>query len=229
MSLKSRLFTFYLLWLLIVLIGPLTVLRNTSLDLLFSNSVVFINTLQRFSGTMAFSLIFIQIILGKEMNKMVQLIGAKAYWIHVLQGLTIYSLILIHPTMYILFNYSLTKNLFDSLLLIMPTFRDQAEIYLVFGKSAFLIFSLTVGAAYFRTKPFLRKYWDKIHLLNYFVFYFVFYHARVGSDLGSQPFDTFYWIAFVIITYIVIKRFAYKVTALFQDKNIEKQSGIIKS
>ncbi|KKQ43367.1 MAG: hypothetical protein US60_C0003G0011 [Microgenomates group bacterium GW2011_GWC1_37_8] len=221
MSFKYRVYIFYAIWFIIVLSGPVTIFRNTSFSSIFSNEILFINILQRLTATVAFSLIFIQIILGSQMDRLVQLIGAKAYKIHISQGLVIYGLVLIHPLFENIIVYKVSKSLTDSLLVFIPSFETQREILLVFGRSAFLLATLAVIAAYFRTKPFFRRNWRAFHILNYLVFYSVFYHARIGSDLASQPFDSVYWLSLVLVSGTLVYRFIHpKIVKMKQKRAI---------
>ena len=219
MDVRTRRYIFYAIWFLLLSLPLITFLKNTNLSTAFSNPVLILNTFQRLTGMTAYILLFIQIMLGAFMDHWVQVIGAKAYKFHITQGLFIYGLVLVHPTLYLLITYQLTNNLLQSFLVILPSFKNQTETLLVFGKTALLLLTVSVTAAYFRTKPFFRRNWKAFHILNYLVFYLVFYHARIGTDLASQPFDTFYWLALFLVTMTIIYKLFYpRLFKMFQQK-----------
>src|SRR3989344_1568906 len=209
MSITVRRYIFYTIWFFIILSGPITVFRNTSAESFFSSSIVMTNTFQRLTGLLAFSLIFIQIALGAHMNRFIQIIGAKAYRIHTLQGLVTYGFMFVHPLFQNIIVYQVSKSFTESLLVFVPSMGSQRDVLLVFGRMAFLLGTISVIAAFFRRK------WRAFHILNYLVFYLVFYHARVGSDLASQPFDLVYWAAFIFVSGTIFYRFTFRLVKKF--------------
>lgn len=224
MSVRTRRYFFYAVWFLLLLVPLVTFARNFKLDKALSSSVLLLNSFQRLTGMTAYILLFIQITLGAFMDKWVQVIGAKVYKLHTTQGLFAYGLVLIHPTLYFLITYDLTKSVSRVLLLFLPSFKTQQEILLLFGKTAFVLSTISVTAAYLRTKPFFRRNWRAFHNLNYLVFYSVFYHARVGTDLGSQPFDAVYWLAFATVSGTLLYRFVFPLVKIFMPEKIVSEN-----
>ena len=195
MSLKAKRYIFFTIWFLIIISGPLTVFLNTPYENALSNEKVLINVFQRTTGLLAFSLIFIQIVIGAYMDKWVQIIGAKAYNLHVTQGLFTYGFVLVHPILNSALTYAVSKSVRDVILGLVPSFSSQREVFLVYGRVAFVLVTISVIAGYFRTKPFFRKNWKAFHILNYLSFILVAFHSKgVGSDMGSFPFNFLYWI-----------------------------------
>lgn len=204
MNLSRRKYIFLTLWALVVLSGPIAVLRNTPLDNITIDSINFFNFLQRISGVLLFSLIFTQIILGSQMDKMNQIVGSKAYWFHITQGVGIFFLVLFHPLMELVITYQISESILKALAIFIPRLNTQNEVYLTFGKLGVVILCLTISAGYFRTKQILRRYWHTIHLLNYALFYLVYYHMRVGQDITTPPFLWVTWLALVSVTMSLI-------------------------
>ena len=129
MTLRQKRIFWFFVWLLIILSGPVTVLRNILTEFP-QDYVAFINIFQRVTGLLAFSLIFVQIMLGSFMSRWVQILGARAYKVHITQGLITYGFIFIHP----IFNVIITKQrvgALGSVLSLLPNFSTQREIILL--------------------------------------------------------------------------------------------------
>ena len=211
MSVHTRRKIFYVAWFLLLCTPVITFLKNTDISKAFSDPVLVLNSFQRLTGMTAFILLFIQIILGLFMDRWVQIIGSKAYKFHITQGLLTYGLVLIHPTLYLLITYEVSKNVLKTLSALLPSLASPSDILLVFGRTAFVLLTISVTAAYFRTKPFFRRNWRAFHILNYLVFYLIAFHAKVGTDLASQPFDSVYWLAIITVSAAVAYRFIYPI------------------
>jgi len=205
MNLNTRKKVFLIIWIIILLLGPITVLVNTSYESL-TNPLVLTNFFQRLTGLTAYTLLGIQIILGSNMDRFVQVVGARAYKLHITQGLITYGFVLFHPLLENLLVYQITRSLVSAIQVFIPSFTTQRDIFLVFGRTAFILLTIAVFASYFRTKTFFRRNWRAFHILNYLVFYLVFIHARVGSDVKSFPFVLVYWLLIIIVSFSVILR-----------------------
>ncbi len=208
MNFRIGRYVFYFTWLGLLFIPFITVTKNTSFVQAIENPILLTNFFQRITGLLAFTLLFMQIMIGSHMTRFLQIIGAKAYKLHITQGLITYGLVLIHPFLYFLINYQISNNLFTSLLVILPSFKNQTEIFLVFGKVAFTLLTISVCAAYFRTKPLFRRNWRAFHILNYLVFFLILIHARVGTDFTTPPFLYVYWLATILVSGTVIYKIA---------------------
>ncbi len=199
-----------LCWLLILLVGPITLFVNTTLSEVFSNPIQLINFFQRLTGLLAFSLLFVQLLLGSYMNFWQRYLGAKTFKYHVIEGLVSYGLFLGHPLLYVVFTYRLVGKLTTFILPNLDINTPVYELYLTYGRIGFLLLTIGVVAGLLRNKPFLRAHWRKFHILNYFAFFFVAVHAyNVGTDVRTFPFSFLFWIAIVVITATVFRRFVY--------------------
>ncbi len=197
-------------WILILLIGPITLFVKLNLTEVFSNSVQLINFFQRISGLTLFSLLFCQILLGSFMSSWTRYLGPKTFRYHIVQGLSTYGLLLAHPLLYVAFTYQTVGKLTTFILPNLEINTPIYELYLTYGRIALILLTIGVFAGYFRHKPFMRANWHKFHLLNYFSFFFVAIHAwNVGTDVKSPPFSIFYWVAISVITIVVFRRFLY--------------------
>lgn len=200
---------FYTVWIVVLLLGPLTVFANSGTSV-FSDPVLLVNFFQRVTGLLAFSLLFVQILLGSFNSYFVRFMGGNAIRFHIAQGIISYLLFLAHPLLYVVFTYQtlgiITTFIWPNLSMNSLTY----ELSLSYGRIGFLLLSLGVVAGYFRTHPFFRRNWKKLHILNYFAFFFVSYHAyKLGSDTMTPPFNLLFWGANIGVTATVFKRFIY--------------------
>lgn len=197
---KKRLF--YLLWLFLILSGPITLLNNYPLANIFNNTASVVLFFQRLTALIAFVLLFYQVIMGAYMDKLMQIIGSRIYRLHVVQGIVAFSLVLIHPIFYTI-NYAFLTGKFRSF--IFPNFSSTLELNINFGRYALVFLTFAVFASYFRTKYRLRRNWLKLHILNYVAFVFVSYHAfKVGSDVMSPPFVYVFWLANISVSLTIL-------------------------
>ena len=211
MTLKQKRIFWFTIWLLVLLSGPFTVLKNTDLSTAISSDLLFVNLFQRLTGVVAFTLIFIQITLGSLMERWIKILGAKAFRAHVTEGIITYTFIFIHPLMQMYFDYS-ARGLFGALLTLFP----GRDIYLNLGKVGFLLLTVGVIAAYFRTKPFFRRNWRTFHVLNYIAFFSIFIHSRnLGSDVNSLPFAILHKSSVFIVVFIISYKLYLKLSRKF--------------
>ena len=204
------------------------ILSNTSLEQALGNPIILTNIFQRITGLLAFTLLFMQIMIGAHMNRWVQIIGAKAYKIHITQGLVSYGFMLIHPLFESAIVYQVSRSLTEAILTLKPSIATQRDLLLTFGRTSFVLVTIAVIASYFRTKPFFRRNWRAFHILNYLAFFLVFFHARVGTDTFTPPFLYVYWLATTLVSGTLIYKvfspiiarlvFKFKVTDKAQEK-----------
>lgn len=186
---------FLIVWIIVIAMGPVTLLLNFPLDKIFATQTSTISFFQRLVGLLLFSLIFTQIVIGSNMPKFIELFSGKIFRFHVVEGIVAYSLMILHPILGSLNGVSL-----------LPVFVRYELLYNL-GRFAFVLFTLAVFAALLRTQPFLTRHWRKFHILNYVAFYLIAIHSYfVGSDTKSLPFVIFWWMAVVVITLLIIKK-----------------------
>ena len=194
----------YSAFVLVIVVGPLTVLLDPGFDT--SNQLILINTFLRMFGLLAFSVLFIQIVLGSNMSWFTNVIGAKAYKYHIVLAFSVLFLIILHPLFYSLL--LLAKSGVNGLLsAFFPSgLFGKEEVYISLGRISFSILVLVFIAGYYRTKPILRRNWKKVHLLSIAAFFLVAIHSwNIGSDVGSIPFVWFYFLAVFAVVLIAIR------------------------
>jgi predicted ferric reductase len=216
-----------MIWLFIVLSGPVAVLRLTPINIAFQSPEMLTYSFQRITGLIAYSLLFIQIVLGSKMGYWVQMLGARAYGLHVRQGLIAYAFILLHPLLNSAFIYLVSANISDAIASFLPSVADRREQFLNIGRLSFVLLTLSIAVARLRTKPFFRRNWHYYHYLNYVVFFMIFIHARgVGSDVATFPFSIVFFGAPLVVGGLLIVK-GYKGVAtkyLLENKNYGTKS-----
>ena len=183
------------IWLLILSSGPITVLFNTPISTALNDDILFVNFLQRIFGLLAFTMLGSQIILGSNMKWWIRMVGAKAYRYHITEGIVAYLFILLHPLMQVILYFKAEGPYFGLL-----AFIFEKNVFINLGKLAFILLTISIIAAYFRTKPFFRKNWNKLHLLNYFSFFIIAFHSwAIGTDVKTYPFVTIYTLMIICV------------------------------
>lgn len=207
---------FLVIWIALLIFPVYTVISRTpNLELTFSKPNLMFNFLQRSSGLIIFTLLPIQIILGSFMRRLTERFGSWVFWVHITQAMLVYSLILFHPVFHLLLLWKSTGTLdpfyiFTDFCLICET---KQELYLTAGRIAFFLFTFAYFAGKFRTIETLRKHWKKLHILNFFAFFLVAFHAKkLGSDIHSVYYYWYYWTAVGVVTAVSL----YKLFRFFQ-------------
>ncbi|HET7098945.1 MAG TPA: hypothetical protein VFI61_01775 [Patescibacteria group bacterium] len=200
---------FYTLWLLLLSLGPIVVFKNTpSVDLIMKNPTVMFNVVQRIVGLSAFTLLFVQIILGSFMTKLATRFGGWIFSFHIFEGILIYGLIILHPTLFVIFNYFAGHGIdpFYVFTEVCVLCRNRFELFYTLGRVSFWLISISVFAGLFRTAtPWLRVNWKKLHVINFLSFILISIHSiGVGTDIGTFPFSFFHGPAIAIISGIIV-------------------------
>lgn len=173
-------------------------------------SIEIINLLQRITGLTAFALLFIQLVVGSNMDYFRSKLGEKALKIHIVNGILTYLFILLHPLLMVLMMYVGYSKLdpFYVFVDICVLCDGIYEYYINFGRLAFLFTTIAVFAGLFRgVNMWMRKNWRKLHILNYFAFYFVSIHSyNIGSDSSDPLFTYIFWTAQIVVLVSVVKK-----------------------
>ncbi|HKC04728.1 MAG TPA: hypothetical protein VKC54_02560 [Patescibacteria group bacterium] len=199
---------FYILWLGALSLVPISILSNTSFSEALKVPATFVNFIQRFLGLTAFTLMFFQVILGAFMDFWTEKLGGWVFKFHIMEGITIYTLIVLHPISFMVFNYFIGHGLnpffvFVDFCILCST---KIDLYYTLGRTAFWLLNISVWAALFRTAtPFMRVNWRKFHILNYLVFLIVGLHGFfLGTDFSYMPFIIFAIPAYITVLGIII-------------------------
>jgi len=209
---------FYIIWLGVLSLVPISILANTSVSEALKNPATLTNFIQRFLGLTAFTLMFFQVILGSFMSYWTQKLGGWIFNFHILEGVTVYTLIILHPLTFMVFNYFIGHgfNPFFVLVDFCILCSNRIDFYYTLGRTAFWLLNITVWAGLLRVStPFMRVNWRKFHILNYAVFLIVGLHSiGLGTDVGTPPFSFFHGPALVIVSLIII----YKLFNFFKQR-----------
>src|SRR5688572_23349879 len=157
---------FYLIWLLIVSLGPIAILKNTPLSTLPGHPALIMNFLQRMVGLLAFSLLFIQIILGSFMEKWTQKFGGWIFNFLIIEGILIYCLVFAHPIFFMIYRYLIGLGLYPFYIFtsVCVLCHTKMDLYYSLGRVSFWLITTAVFVGLFRTaNPFLRIHWKKFH------------------------------------------------------------------
>ena len=199
---------FYLIWLILFSLAPITIFLNTPLSAIILSPASMANTAQRLFGLWAFTLMFVQVILGSFMTKWTEKFGGWIFKFHVLEGIFLYLLILVHGFTFVFFRY-FTKHGLDPFYVFVDVCvlcGKSFEFYYNFGRVGFWLVTIAVLTGLFRTAtPFLRVHWRKFHVLNYAAFLLIGIHSFfLGGDISEFPFKFIYIPSLIIVMGILI-------------------------
>lgn len=150
----------------------------------------------RLLGMLVFTGVMLQILSQTLWVPLTKLYTPKALLVwHVTVGLLTYGLALLHPIL-----FDLTQWLATGSLAFLKDFLPRASMgrfnfLVMLGYLNLILLSLTVGAGLLRKQAFIRRWWKKVHLLNYLVFAIGFYHSlNIGTDTQTPPIRTVWFI-----------------------------------
>ena len=184
---------------------PLTIVKSSSLALAFANKSVLMNLIQRILALCAFILLFWQIIIGAYINRFTKKLGGWVFKFHVIEGVAVYLLVLMHPIFFVLTNYFGGRGL-DPFYVFTQVcvLCSGTELFYTLGRVSFWLISITVFAGLFRAA--------KFHIINYLVFLIIGIHGfLIGTDFRVMPFFAFAIFAYLVVICVVIQ----KLPALF--------------
>lgn len=207
---KRNLVIFAAIWLLLLSLAPITVISNSNMDRVWVNKVLTVNFFQRILGLAAYTLLFVQVVLGSNMNFWRKHLGGNALKIHISNGLLTYTVVLLHPLAWVVITY-FARSRFDPyfpFIDICLLCKSTQEWMINFGRLAFWSVTIAVTAGLLRGyNRFMVSHWRKFHHFNYLAFIFVFVHSiGMGSDVGTIPFSLFHGPAAVIVGLLILRR-----------------------
>lgn len=192
-------------WFVVLLLGPLTVFKDTPWRVAIAHPTTLSNFLQRIVAVLAFTMIFFQIVLGSFMPKLIEKLGGWVFKFHTIEGPIAYLLVFAHPLLFVAFNY-FSRSVIDPFYVFTDfclLCQTRLEFFYTLGRIAFWFVSLAVLAALVRIQPWWRDHWGKFHILSYFVFYLLAFHSWYsGTDTTFAPFVYFYWFAVLVVSAI---------------------------
>lgn len=211
---RTKILIFCLIWLVFFSVGSITVYLNSNISLVFSKKVVTVNFFQRILGLTAYSLLFVQIILGAFMPFWRKQFGSIALNIHITNGLIAYTLVVLHPLMWVLINYLVRSKIdpYFPFIDVCLLCKNWQEWVYNFGRIGFWFITIAVTAGLFRGyNRFMALNWRKFHYLNYVAFISLYVHSLgIGSDVGTMPFTLIHGPAlFIVVGVIAFKLFKF--------------------
>lgn len=165
------------------------------------------NLIQRALGLVAFTLLFWQIMLGAFMEKWTKKFGGWVFRFHIIEGVFIYLLVVLHPVFFMLYNYFYGRG-FDPFYVFTQVcvLCRPRELYYTLGRVSFWLVNIVIYTVIFRSAtPYLRANWRKLHVINYVIFLLVGIHGfSSGTDFRVMPFFAFAVVAYLIVIYRII-------------------------
>jgi predicted ferric reductase len=199
---------FFIIWVFLLILVPITVLNTTPLALALKHPGNLTNFIQRIVGLTAFTLLFVQLILGAFMDTWEKKLGSWAFKFHLIEGPLIYFLVLSHGVLFMVFNHYIGAGWNPYLVFINVCLlcNKPIDYYYTLGRMSFWLLTIAVLAADFRkVSPWMKTNWRKFHVLNYITFLLVGAHGfLIGQDFRVQPFYSFAVVAYTIVLGIVL-------------------------
>ncbi len=172
-------------------------------------SVLF-GLLQRAFGLTVFILMFVQIIMGADLEKWENKFGNWIFKFHLGNGIVIYLLAILHPLAFVLSKYFSGRGLdpISAFLGVCLWCDPRHEYFFTLGRVAFWLLTVGVFAGLYRHAAlFMKNNWKKFHALNYVVFLLVGAHGfLLGPDFRSIPFFYFAIVAYLLVIFTIVKK-----------------------
>jgi hypothetical protein len=139
-------------------------------------------------GLYAFTFVWSQLMIGANLWFLRRLIPSLTHF-HRSQGIAVLFFALLHPLLLLVgvgFNDYLKMEFVD------PTLK----LFVWLGEIQLLLILITVCSALLRRRTWMRRWWRRIHLANYMVFFSAWLHSwYLGSDIQSTDLR-WLWIFF---------------------------------
>jgi predicted ferric reductase len=199
-------------WLLVLISGPILILIEAPIPITAGNIGYQINFLQRITALIAFSALFMQIVIGANLSKLSKAFGSWINKFHTLQGIVAYTFVLAHPLLFLFYNFKTRGSLdpfyvFTDVCLLCPR---PYELHWSFGRIGFWLISFVILAAILRSESWWKKNWRKFHILNYFVFFLIAAHAWFsGTDIVKTSFVYIFWFEITVVVYTLFRKFLF--------------------
>ena len=165
--------------------GDTSLIFNSSID---ASSRLYI--LFRLFGLYGFALIWGQLVLGPFMNPLRRLFGPGVFRAHRAEGVFALIFATLHPLIFYT-AYTLSANHRQIWFGLSDYFgTSNLLLFGYLGPLSWTLLVCTVLTAIFNK---YIKAWRTIHLLNYLVFIFAFFHSyKIGTEVFLQPLNTLY-------------------------------------
>lgn len=184
-----------ILWLVTLITPPVLFLSTRPAESLSDPRVLF-----PVFGLIAFTLIWLQIMLGAFMRQLVR-IFPKVLTLHIGQGIFALGFAVLHP--FTLIYSFLPGNLEDYF---HYTFiAPEMKFFVHLGQASVPLLILGIFAGAMRNWAPIKRVWRWLHMVHYVVFFAIFFHSwNLGTDLATSPYLRGLWIFFFVTVVIAI-------------------------
>ena len=196
------------IYIIFLLIGPFVVYStnkslylNPTLNLSFA-----LNFIQRAIALIVFIMMAVQIITASFMDALKRKFGDNISKFHFVQGVIIYSFILVHILSFLL-TLTFSRRIIDPFYIFSDfciLCKEKHELFLSLGRFSFWLITLTGITSLLKKHPSLIKNWRLLHYFNYIVFVLVLIHAKfIGSDIASNFYSPVFYL-FSLMVFIIM-------------------------
>lgn len=182
----------------LVLLFPLYLIKD-SLSFADSSDLLFL--LHRILGLYAFSIIFIQIILGSGRSLLGKIFSPSLVLkTHMNTGKLALLLVLLHPTL--LYLTFFTKG---DLSYVTAFMQGESLLYFAMGVTALILILISGFVAIYRLS--IGPKWVYIHRINYLIFWLIFIHSfKLGVDVQNTPSQMIYLLYGTVVGALTIRK-----------------------
>lgn len=199
---------FFFIWLSLILVSVFTLFRAFDLSFVLAYPSRITNFVERGLGLVVFNLLFVQIVLGVFMDKLINKLGNWVSKFHAFNGILVYLLALFHTFSYVLINYFSGHGMdpYVAFINVCLICKYPVNYYLTIGRVSFWILTGGVFVAIFRRySSWFNKNWRNLHIVNYIVFILVVAHGfLLGTDFKTIPFFAVAVIETILVLLILI-------------------------
>lgn len=195
---------FWLIWLAIVLLGPVAIIRSSNLLLMQQNRQALAYFFFGFFSLTAFNLLFVQVLIMSFKSWFTGKLGSWILKFNKIEILTAYFFIFLGLASLMTYYYFATKTLdpFYIFTQVCVLCNHPSEYYMTFGRISFWLAVIVI-------------LWKKFDYLNYLIFLFMgLFGYFVLPGFHFLPFLVFAIAAYLVVLYIVLFK---KLPELFHD------------
>lgn len=187
-----------IIWVLILLLPPYVYLANRSFAPTLEPGTIF-----PLFGLMAFTFIWSQIMLGAFMRPLARWYKT-VFPFHIFQGISALLFAFLHP-LFLFISLPAAERFKLPITFVAP----GLDKFVFLGDTGLFLLFVGVAAGALRKTAWLKKYWHRIHFVNYLVFFLIFFHSwNLGTDVQSSPILRPLWLFFfgTVVLGIIYRR-----------------------
>lgn len=174
---------------LATLFSPAYIFFSERSGVTFINEIPFTKSAQRLFplfGLYALFFVWTQVILGSLMP-IWQRLWSNIFYFHRAEGIFALLFATAHP---LLLAFGVGLDHYFARDFVLP---NQIK-FIFFGYATLFTMYLTISAALLMNKKFMLRWWRKIHIVNYLVFFFAWIHSwNLGTDIQTTNLKYLWW------------------------------------